>query len=139
MGADASPPNLATLGAPSSSGIHTNLTIDGSSDVNNMKIANPPDCGVLPAIVVHAPKPQTPYAQADVPTLKEDKSTLKSHAYSRAGVIKPGAYSRSSLRSAKVRKLDCAGCNAVHSLGIDHCHKHASDKHGKGPQKRLRR
>ena len=134
MGTDASPPSLAPLGAPVPSGIHTNLTIDGSSDVYDMKIANPPDCSVPPAVVV-----RTPSLQADVATLKEDKSTLRTHAYSRAGVIKPGAYSRSLLRGAKSQKLDCAGCIAVHSLGIDHCHKHDGDKYGKGPHKRLRR
>ena len=139
MGIDASPPNLPPSGAPSSSGIHTKLTIDGSSDVNIIKIANPHDCSVPPAVVVHTPQPHTPSLQADVATLKEDKSTLQTHAYSRAGVIKPGTYSRSLFRNAKGQKLDCAACTAVHSLGIDHCHKHDGDKYGKGPHKRIRR
>ena len=137
MGTDANPPSLALLGATSSSGIHIKVTIDGSSDVNNMKIANPPDCSVPPAVVLHTPKPQTP-PDAVVATLKEDKPTLKSHAYFRAGVIKPGAYSRSPLRSATGQRLDCAGCTTVHSLGIDYCHKHDGDKYDKGPNKRLR-
>ena len=68
-------PSLAPLGAPSSSGVPTKFTIDGSSDVNNMEIANPPDCSVPPAVVVHTPKPQTPSLQADVATLKDAKST----------------------------------------------------------------
>ena len=104
-----------------------------------MKIANPPDSSVPPAVVVHTPQPQPPILQANVATLKDVKSTLRTLAYFRADVIKPGTYSRSSLRSAKGQTLDCAGCNAVHSLGIDHCHKHDGDKYGKGPQKRLRR
>ena len=115
------------------------MTIDGSSDVNNMKIANPPDCSVPPVAVVRTQKPQTPTLQPDDATLKEDKATLRSHAYYRASFIKPGTYSRSLLRSAKGQKLDCAGCTAAHSLGIDHCHKHDGDKYGKGPHKRLRR
>ena len=115
------------------------MSIDGSPDVNNMKIADPPDCSVPPAVVVRTPKPQTPSLQADDATLIEDKSSLRTHAYSRAGVIKPGSYSRSLSRSAKGHKLDCAGCTAAHSLGIDHCHKHATEKYGKGPHKRLRR
>ena len=139
MGTDGSPPSIAPLCDPSSSGIHTKLTIDGSSVVNNKKIANPPDCSVPPAVVVHTPKPHTPSLQADDATLKEDKSTFKTHAYSRAGVIKRGTYSRSLLRSVKGQKLDCAGCTAVHSLGIDHCHTHDSDKYSKGPHKRVRR
>ena len=139
MGTDASPPSLVPLGAPSTSGVHTKLTIDGSSDVNNMEIANPPDSSVPPAVVVHTPKLQTPSLQPDVATLTEAKSTKRIHAYSRAGVIKPGAYSTSLIRSAKRQNLDCAGCNAVRSVGIDHCHKHDGDKYGKGPQKRLRR
>ena len=138
MGTDASPSRLPPLGSHSSFGIHTNLPTDGAADVNNMKIANPPDCSVPPAVVVHTPKPETPSLQADVSTLKEAKSTKRIHAYSRAGVIKPGAYSRSLLMSAKVQYLDCAGCNAVRSLGIDHCHKHDGDKYGKGPHKRPR-
>ena len=139
MGTNASLSSLAPLGAPSSSGIHAKLTIDGVSEGNNTKIANPTDCSVPPAIVIHTPQPQTPSLMADVATLKEDKSTLRIHAYSRAGVLKPGTYSRSLLRSAKGQKLDCAWCNAVHSLGIDHCHKHDVVKYGKGPQKRPRR
>ena len=105
-----------------------------------MKIANPSDCSVPPVVVVPTPKPHTPSLQTNVSTLKEDKSTLQSraHAYSGAGVIKPGTYSRSLLRSAKGQKLDCKGCNVVRSLGIDNCHKHDNDKYGKGPQKRLR-
>ena len=142
MGTDSSLPILAPLGAPSSSQIHTTLSIDGFAVVNNMKIANPPDCSVPPAVVVYTPPPHTPSLQTDVTTLIEDKSTSQTHAYSRAGVIKPGTYSRSLFRSdrrPKGQKLHCAGCTAVHSLGIDHCHKHECDKNGKGPHKRLRR
>ena len=79
------------------------------------------------------------YLQADFATLSEDKSTLNSHPYSRAGVIKPGTYSRSLLRSSIDQKLVCARCNAVHSLGIDHYLKHDRDKYGKAPQKLIRR
>jgi hypothetical protein len=139
MGTDTSLPSLAPLRAPSSSQIHTTSSIEGFADVNNMKILNPPDSSVTPAVAVQSPHPKIPSLQADVATLTEDKSTLKSHAYSRAGVIKPGTYSRSLLRSSTDQKLDCAGCNAVHSLGIDHCHKHDGDKYGKGPQKHVRR
>ena len=139
MGTAASPPRLAPLVAPSSSEMHTKVTIDGSSDVNNMKIANPPNSSVPPAVVVHTPQPQPPILQANVATLKDVNSSLRTLAYFRADVIKPGTYSRSSLRSAKVQTLDCAGCNAAHSIGIDHCHKHDGDKYGKGPQKRPRR
>ena len=142
MGSDSSLPILAPLGAPNSSQIHTTLSIDGSADINNMKIPNPHDCSVPPAIADHTPHPRTPSLQADDPTMLEDKSTLKTHAYSRVGVIKPGTYSSSLLKSApcpKGQKLGCAGCTAVRSLGIDHCHKHDSDKNGKGPHKRLRR
>jgi hypothetical protein len=71
--------------------------------------------------------------------LTEDKFTLKSHAYSKARVIKPWSYSRSLLRSSTDQRLDCAGCTTVHSLGIAHCHKHDGDKYGEGPQKRIRR
>ena len=141
MGTDSSLPSLAPLGAPSSSQIHTTLSFAGFADVNNMKILNPSDCSDTPAMVVQSPHPRTPSLQADVPTLIEDKSTLQTHAYSRVGVIKPGTYSRSLLRSAprpKGQGLGCAGCTAVHSLGIDHCHKHDGDKNGKGPHKRLR-
>ena len=130
-----SPPQLG----PTSSAIHTKLTIDGSSDVNNMDIANPRDCSVPPAVVVPTTKPQTPSLQADHARLIEGKSTFKTNAYFRAGVIKPGAYSRSLVKSAKRQNLDCAGCTAVRSLGIDHCHKHDGDKYGKGPIKRPRR
>jgi len=139
MGTDSVIPCLTPLCAPSSSHIHTTLSIDGSADFNNMKIANPPDCSVTPSVVVPTPKPQTPSLQTDVAMLIEDKCTLRTHAYSRAGVIKPGTYSRSLLRSAKGQRLDCAGCNAVHSLGIDHCHKHDVVNYGKGPHKRIRR
>ena len=142
MGTDSSLPILAPLGAPSSSQIHTTLSIEGFADVNNMKIANPPDCSNPPTIVVCTPHPRTPSLQTDVTTLIEDKSTLHTHAYSRVGVIKPGTYSRSLFKRAPRptgQKLDCAGCTAVHSLGIDHCHKHDCDKNGKGPHKRLRR
>ena len=142
MGTDSSLPSLPPLGAPSSSHIHTTLSIDGSADVNNMKIANPPDSSVTPAVVVHSLKPQTPSLQADDVTLIEDKSTLQTHAYSRAGFIRPGTYSKSLLRNAprpEGQKLGCAGCNAVLSLGIDHCHKHDVVKYGKGHYKRIRR
>ena len=132
-------PQHCSLGAPSSSGIHTKLTINGFSDVNNMKVANPPDGLVTPAVVDHTPKPQTPSLQADDARLIEGKSTFKTNAYSRVGVLKPSTYSRSLIRSAKRQNLDCARCIAVHSLGIDHCHKHDGDKYGKGPHKRLRR
>jgi hypothetical protein len=140
MGTNSSLPSLAPLGAPSSSRIHTTLPIDGFADVNNMKIANPPDCSVTPAVVVQNPHPRTPSLHSDVATLIEDKSTLQTHAYSRVGVIKPDTYSRSLLRSAprsKGQGLGCVGCTAVHSLGIDHCYKHNGDKNGKGPHKRL--
>ena len=136
MAIDSRLPSRAPLGAPSSSHIHTTSSIDGSLDVNNIKIANQPDCSVTPAVVVHTHKPQTPSLQAVDATLIENKSTLRTHAYSKAGVIKPGTYSRSILRSAKGQKLDCVGCTAVRSLGIDHCHKHDDDKYGKGPHKR---
>ena len=142
MGSDSSLPILAPLGAPSSSQIHTTSSFPGFADVNNMKIPNPADCSVSPAVVVHTPHPVTPSLQTDVATLKEDNNTLQPHAYSRVGVIKPGTYSRSILRRAphpRDQKLDCAGCTAVHSLGIDHCHKHDSDNNGKGPHKRVRR
>jgi hypothetical protein len=93
--------------------------------------------------VVYTPHPQTPSLQTDVATLIEDKSTLGTHAYSRVGIIKPGTYSRSLLTSAprpKDEGFGCAGCTAVHSLGIDHdCDKHDCDKNGKGPNNHLRR
>ena len=76
MGTDSSLPNLTPLGAPSSSQIHTTLSINGFADVNNMKIANPPNCSVIPAVMVHTPHPRTPSLQVDVATLIEDKSTL---------------------------------------------------------------
>jgi hypothetical protein len=142
MGADSNLPSLSPLRGASSSQMHTTLSIDVSADVNNMKIATPPDSSVTPVVVVQSPHPPTPSSQKDVATLKEDKSTLQIHAYSRAGIIKPGTYSRSLLRSAQRSKsqgLGCAGCTAVHSLRIDHCHKHDCDKNGKGPHKRLRR
>ena len=142
MGTDSSLPIPAPLGSSSISQIHTTLSIDSSVDVNNKKIANPPGCSVTPAVVVQISHARTPSLQADVSTLIQDKSTLQSHAYSRVGVIKPGTWSRSLLRSAPRptdQKLGCAGCTVVHSLGIDHCHKHDGDKNGKGPHKRLRR
>ena len=122
MGSHSRLPSLATLGAPSSSPVHTTSSIDGSAYVNNMKIANPLDCSVPPAVVVHTPKPQTPSLQADDAQLIEGRSTFKTNAYFRVGVIKPGTYSRSLIRSAKCQNLDCTGCTAVRNLGIDHCH-----------------
>ena len=59
------------------------------------------------------------------PTLEYNR-ILQCHIF---GVVK--------LRTAIVGH--CAGCNAVLSLGIDHCQNHDSDKYGKGLQKRLRR
>ncbi len=56
MGTHANPPSLDLVRAASSSGIHTKLTIDGCGDVNNMKIADPPDCSVPSAGLVHTPK-----------------------------------------------------------------------------------
>ena len=89
MGTDASPPSLVPLGAPSTSGVHTKLTIDISSDVNNMEIANPPDSSVPPAVVVHTPKLQTPSLQPDVATLTEAKSTKRmwEHANTKVSVL----------------------------------------------------
>ena len=142
MGTDSSLPSLAPLGAPSSSQIHTTLSIDGFADVNNMKIVNPPDCSVTLVVVVQSPHPRTPSLQADVAMPVEDKSTLQTHAYSRVGVVKPGTYSRSLLRSAprpKRHDLGSAGCTAINSLGFDHCHNNDDDNIGKGPHKRLRR
>ena len=136
MASDSRLPSLAPLGAPSSPQTHTTLSIDGSADVNNMKIANPPDCSVPPVAVVHTPKPTPPSLQALHATFKDNKPTLRTHAYSGVGVIKPGSYSRSILRSATSQKLNCVGCTASHSLGIDNCHKHDGDKYGKGPHKR---
>ena len=136
MGIDSRLPSLAPLGAPSSSQIHTTLSIDGSAYVNNMKIANPLDSSVTPAVVIHTPKPQTPSLQADDATLIETKSTLRTRTYSRVGVIKPGTYSRSLLRGDKCQYLDYVGCIAIHSLRIDHCHKFDGDKYGKWPHKR---
>jgi hypothetical protein len=46
---------------------------------------------------------------------------------------------RSLLRNSTDQKLHCAGCNAVHNLGIDHCPKHDGHKYGKGPQKCIHR
>ena len=140
MGTDSGLPSLAPLRGASSSQMHPTLSIDGFPDLKNMKIANPLDSSVTPTIVVQSPHPQTTSSQDDVATLIEDKSILETHAYSRVGIIKPGTYSRSLLRSAprpKSQGLGCVGCNAVHSLGIDHCHKHDGDKNGKGPHKRL--
>jgi hypothetical protein len=142
MGTDESLPNLARLGAPSSSRIHITLPIDGLPNVNNMKIENPHVSSLTPALVVQSPPARTPSLQADVATLIQDMFTLRTHAYSRVGVIKPSTYSRFVSRIfqlPKRQKLDCAGCSAVHSLGIDHCHKHDSDKNGKVAHKRLRR
>jgi hypothetical protein len=142
MGTDSSPPIPLPLACPTSSGVHNTLSIDGLANVNNLKIASPPVSSVTPAVVVHTPHPRTSSLQSDVPTLIEDMSTLQTHAYSRARIIEPGTYSRSVLRSSplpKRPKLDCAGCTAVHSLGIDYCHKHDGDKSGNGPNKRLRR
>ena len=99
MGTDG-PPSLATLGARSSSQIPTTLSIDVSAAVNNMKVANPLDCSVAPAVADHTPHPRTPSLQADDARLIEGKSTFKTNAYFRADVIKPGAYSRYLIRSA---------------------------------------
>lgn len=142
MGADSSFPIPAPLCSPSTSQFHNTLSIDCFGDVNNMKVDNPPDASVTPVVVVQTPPAQTPSLQSDVATLIEDKSALQTHAYSRVGVIKPGTYSRSLLRSAPCHKdhiLFCVGCSAVHSFGIDHCHKHDYDKNVQGPPKRLRR
>ena len=142
MGTDSSLPSPSPLACPSSSRVQNTLSIDGFADVNNLKIDNPPDSSVTPAVVVHTPHPRTSSLQSDAPTLIEDISTLHTHAYSRVRIIEPGTYSRSVLRSSPLPnrpKRDCAGCTAVHSLGIDHCHKHDCDKNGKWPHKRLRR
>ena len=142
MGTESSLPSPAPFGSPSTSALHTTLSIDGFADVNNMKIDNPHVSSVIPAVVVHTPHPRNPSLQADVATLIDDKSTLQTHAYSRVWVIKLGTYSRSLLRSTprpKGQKLGCAVCTAFYSLGIDHCHKQNGYKNGKGPQKRLRR
>ena len=142
MGADSSLPIPAPLCSPSTSQLHTTLSTDGFTDVNNMKVDNPPDSSNTPVVVVQSPHARSPSLQMYVATPIEDKSTLHTHAYSRVGVIKPGTYSRSLLRSAprpKDQKLVCAGCTTIHSLGIDHCHKHDYDNNGKGPHKRLRR
>ena len=89
MGSDSRLPSLAPLGDPSSSPIYTTSSIDGSPDVNNMKIANPPDDLVTPAVVVPTPTPQTPSLQADDARLIEStfKTIFKTNAYFRAGVI----------------------------------------------------
>ena len=142
MGTGSSLRSPPPLGFPSTSVVHTTLSIDGFPDVNNLKIDNPPDSSITPAVVVHTPHPRNPSLQSGVATLIEDMSTLQTHAYSRARVIEPGTYSRSVLRISplpKREKPDCAGCIAVHSLGIDHCHQHDGDKNGNGPHKRLRR
>ena len=139
MDTDASLPSLPCVGSPISSRVHTPLPIDGFADV---KIDSPPVSSVPPALVVHSPHALTSSFQADVPTLDQDMSTLKTHAYSRVGVIKPGTYSRSVSRISSLPngdKLGCAGCNAVHSIGIAHCHKHDNAKNGKVAHKRLRR
>ena len=141
MGTDGLP-TLAPLDAPSSSQIHTTLSMDASAVVNNMKIDNRPDCSLTPAVADHTPHPRTPSLQAVDAKMIEHKSTFQNHAYSSVEVIKPGTYSRSLSKRAprpKDQGLSCAGCIAVHSLGIDHCHKHDGDKNGKGPHKRLRR
>ena len=88
MGTDSTLPSLAPLCAPSSSEKHTTSSIDVFADVNNMKNLHPPDSSVTPAVAVQSPHPKTPSFQADVAMLTENKSTLNSHAYSRAGVIK---------------------------------------------------
>jgi hypothetical protein len=148
MGTDSNLTSLAPLGAASSSEIHTTLSIVGSPKVNNMKIAQltpaivPHNCSVTPAVMVQSPNPRTQSSKEDVAMMIQEKSTLHTNAYSRVGIIKPGTYSRSLLRSAprpKGQGLGCEGCTAVHSLGIDHCHKHHNDTNGKGPHKRLRR
>ena len=135
-------PILAPLDALSSSQIHTTLSMDASAVVNNMKTANPADCSLTLAVADHTPHPRTPSLQADDANMIEHKSTFQNHAYSRVAVIKAGTYSRSLSKSAsrsKGQRLNCAGCSAIHRLGIDHCHKHDGDKKGKGPHKRLRR
>jgi hypothetical protein len=147
MGTDSTLTSLAPFVPATSSQIHTILSIDGSLDVNNMKIAQaivPYDCTVIlaPAVMVQSPNARTQSSKEDVAMLIQEKSTLQTHAYSRVGIIKPGTYYRSLLRSGprpKGQGLGCEGCTAVHSLGIDHCHKHENDKHGKRPHKRLRR
>ena len=142
MGADSSLPIPAPLGSPSTSQLHSMLSIDGFADAINMKVHNPPDSSVTPVVVVQRPPSRTPSLQTDIATPIEHKSTLQTHAYSRAGVIKPGTYSRTLLKNAprpKDQNLVCAGCFVVHSLGNDHCHKHDYDKNGKGSNKRLRR
>jgi hypothetical protein len=88
MGTDSTLPSLAHLCAPSSSEKHTTLSIDVFADVNNMKNLHPHDSSVTPAVAVQSPHPKTPSFQADA-MLTEDKFTLKSHAYSKARVIKP--------------------------------------------------
>ena len=140
MGTDSSLPSTAPLGCPSTSLVHTTLAIDGFANVKTLHIDSRPDSSVSPAVVVHTPQPRTPSLQSDVAPLIEDMSTLQAHAYSRVRFIEPGTYSRSVLRSSSLPKrkiLDCAGCTAVHSLGIDHCHQHDGDKNGKGHNKRV--
>jgi hypothetical protein len=134
--------SLAPLGAPASPQIHTTLSMDSPSVVNNIKAANPSAYSLTPAVADHTPHPRSPSLQAAVANMIVHKSTSHNHAYSRAQVIKPGTYSRSLSKTASRSKdqgLSCAGCTAVHSLGIDHCHKHDDDKNAKGPHKRLRR
>ena len=133
MVGDSSPPIPAPLGSPSTSQLHTRLSIDGFADVINMKVHNPPDSSVTPVVVVQSPNARTPSLQTDIAIPIEHKSTLQTHDYSRVGVIKPDTYSRTLLKNAprpKDQNLVCAGCIAVHSLGIDHCHKHDYDKTG---------
>jgi hypothetical protein len=135
MGTDSSLPSLAPLGALSSSRVYTTLPINGFANINTMNIANPTVSSVNPAVVVQSPHAWTPSSQTDVATLIEYKSTSHTHAYSRIGVIKPSIYSTSLLRSVprpEGQGLGCAGCTAVHSLGIDHCYKHDGDKMAKG-------
>jgi hypothetical protein len=139
MKIDSSHPSLVPLGSTSSSQIHYTLSIDGLPDVNIMKIANPPNCLVTPAVVVHSPHPRTPSLQADEATLIEEKYTLQNHAYSKVGV-KLGTYSRSLVRSTrrpKGEKLGSARCTAVHTLGFDNCDNNDGDNNGKGPHKRV--
>jgi hypothetical protein len=142
MAGDSSHQLAAPLASPSTSQLQNRLSIDGFADVINMKVHNPPDSSVTPVAVVQNPNARTQSLQTDIAIPIEHKSTLHTHAYSRVGVIKPGTYSRTLLKTAtrhKYQNLVCAGCTAVHSLGIDHCHKHDYDKNGKGSNKRLRR
>jgi hypothetical protein len=54
-----------------------------------MKIVNPPDCSVTPAVVVHTLKPQTPSLQAVDVTVIENKSTLEQGLLNRALTLDP--------------------------------------------------